>query len=167
MENNIDKAIQADIANDLKIAISLYEECLLEENSTLDVFLNLGIIYWDISFDYGASSNFIADGVFSEEEVAGFSSKYNETLNKAKLIYPDNVELEFWMKYIKELTNYSDHNSCGEFRKLVKRDPECLTPYFYLGVLCDDKSVAHQTQKLKAELLNTPTYKNKYLLSFL
>lgn len=169
MANFSSKALEADESGQLKEAIGYYEEAIKSGELSPKLFTNLIVIYWDLSFDYGANSNLLTEGIFTSDEVTGFDEKYKSLLGRSVKLFPDSVEIRFWDRYINEMITYSEHGSSDLFREFMRENPSFLTPLFYINSFSSGLTKEEMTKfnELKQDLIQSPTYMNRYVLSYM
>ncbi|OWW23515.1 hypothetical protein B4Q04_20160 [Zobellia sp. OII3] len=136
------------------------------EDSSIEDYLNLILLYWNISFDYGLESYCITNDIFSSEEISDFPSKVDRLFSEASKTYPNNKELLFWQMYIEEQNSYSNCKYKDEMLNLIYGH-RFLLPYFYLKVQCET-IIERELKELKQVLLQEKdSYKKDYVLSYL
>ncbi|WP_306350849.1 hypothetical protein [Flavobacterium sp. '19STA2R22 D10 B1'] len=147
-------------------SIDLYEDRLAQSNYSEDDFINLILIYWNISFDYGTESYCVSHNFFSEKEISKLPLRVEELFKIALQEYPRNLELLFWKIYIDEMILYSPGLYKDRMVDLLKKQ-EFLLPYFYLYVQCNEQNNLKLVE-LKKQLMNEDSnYKKMYILSYL
>ncbi|WP_340077894.1 hypothetical protein [Leptobacterium sp. I13] len=152
--------------DNIKNFIETYENNISSKRGSIDDYINLILLYWNISFDYGIESYCITHNIFTKEDIQIFPSKSETLLNDSLKKYPKNKELLFWKMYIEELNSYSYCIYKDEILRLIQ-DSEFLLPYFYLKVQCNIIN-EKELKKLKLTLLSErDSYKKEYILSYL
>lgn len=143
-----------------------YRNRIEEENHSVDDYINLILLLWNASFDYGFESYCINSGIFIAEETSNFPQEVEALFGKAFNEFPDDIELKFWKLYLDDLSNYSEclhRENMLEFLKIK----DFYLPYFYLYVQCDhlnDREIKNLKLILEQE---KESYKKNYMLSYL
>ncbi|MEO0901462.1 MAG: hypothetical protein AAFY00_05390, partial [Bacteroidota bacterium] len=93
----------------LKEMVSLYNKSINTDNNSVEDYINLILIYWNATFDYGFESYCITEGVFTENQILALPKKIDHLFEKASNLYPNNKELKFWKIYIEDLSKYFEY----------------------------------------------------------
>ncbi len=155
-------ALKNDLADNIREAIKYYEESITFGENIADAYKNLAFIYWILINDYG----FVTEHKFNPQEdlfdKAFTGWKYILEIGKEK--FPNDIEFDFWLKYMSHIMN-GEQFTPDECADLLRKDNTNLIPYFFLQQYIrqfEDKIIS-----LKKVLLNSPTQKNKYILSII
>ena len=150
----------------IKESIDLYKNNISLKNHTENDYINLILLFWNISFDYGLESYCITEKIFTENEISNFSKEIEILFDKAFNEYPDNKELQFWKLHIDDLSTYCECSHKEDMYNLLRIEDFHL-PYFYLYVQCDVLNI-QELKQLKIILLQEDdSYKKAYILSYL
>lgn len=149
--------LEADIRGDFLSAIKYYEESISQNEKQVDTYLNLAIIYWEIGWDYGISSYH----KINKDLIHVAAERYEVILEIAKKEFPNNIEVEFWRRYIDNI-NLGKEFSIEECETLVQRDKNSLVPYSYLYLYNKDK-YKNEVDKLYSIVSKELTEKNQYI----
>jgi hypothetical protein len=94
--NYLKAAIENDLNKNYLEAIEHYERSLtFLKNPPVESFSNLAFIYWKFATDFNLEVHYRIPQKWIE--VGG--RKYPETIRKGLYLYPNSLELNFWMKY--------------------------------------------------------------------
>ncbi|QSQ18776.1 hypothetical protein JY651_25800 [Pyxidicoccus parkwayensis] len=135
-------AISLEREGRIEQASTLYEEALASGERTLQVFLNLAILYWQ-STDPGLSS---ARGL-SPRFVAKAGARIPTLLSDARSEFPHSAEVEFWRRYI-AWADLGEPFSTDECRKLLHEAPSTLVPAMYLFSLSQGRECHQEALEL-------------------
>ncbi len=151
---------------DIQKSINLYSNNIKSEFHSFEDYINLILIYWNASFDYGFGSYCITQGIFSEDDILNLPKEVEVLFDKAFSEFPHNKELLFWNIYIYDLSNYSDCFHKSAIQDFLKIE-DFFLPYFYFYVQCNI-IIKDGIEKLKLDLVNEKSsYKKYYILSYL
>jgi len=160
--NYFKEAVEKDEQGNLIKAIDLYERCLsCNETAPLDAYLNLVLIYWQIT-DFG----FNASHTLDPELVRKAGERYKMVLKGANEAYPGNSEVRFWQLYC-------DHVSTGtgdienDCRTLIGNQSSNNTPALYLYAKSGGCLYKAEAEDLASSCKKCLTFKNRYMLSVL
>lgn len=174
-----EQATQADVNQDLRAAVHLYEQCAQADApaTTREVaLLNLLVLYWHCTFDYGVYSSLLADG-FTELELAHMYQRKTEIEQVLTAILLPSCETRFWVSYIQEEETYGDVSAAPTIAQLLQDCPEQALAAYYLvdraapRVMNPSAAGAPpwalvRVAQLQEELAHEPqTFKNRYLLN--
>ncbi len=173
-----EQATQADVNQDLRATVQLYEQCA--QTDTLAIreaaLLNLLLIYWDCTFDYGVYCGLLADG-FTELELAHMYQRKNEIQQVLAAAPFPSYEARFWGSYIREEESYGKESAQAIVAQLQHECPEePLAAYYVVDRaaprVADPSSAGAppwalaQLEQLQAGLARAPqTYKTRLILN--
>ena len=155
------KALIYDIDGNIIKAIDSYEKSI-KNNETSRSISNLLVMYWLIAFDLGFRQEYNLEG---KKEL--FLKAYDKLLGlKTYAIerYYDDVEINFWIRYINHIDGVRDF-SVSECKELISKGTSQLVPYFFL-IQYSSKYIGKAVE-LYNEIKKEQTVKNKYILSIL
>jgi len=122
----LEDAVAAERREDLKLAADIYENRLAEGNGSLDVILNLALLYWQV-LDPGLQ----AAARWGPDFFDRADRRYLELLAEAERQYPNSTEARFWRRYIRGIS-LGEPFDMEECRELLREDPTVLVPAMYL-----------------------------------
>ncbi|MBI4640130.1 MAG: hypothetical protein HY731_05520 [Candidatus Tectomicrobia bacterium] len=155
----VDEAIQKDVEGKVVEAANLYEEILKAGDAPLEVYLNLAVLYWEMT-DYGVNAGL----GLSLEFIQRAGKRYREVLRKAQEQFSMNPEILFWLLYCDFIT-LGEAPFVKQCEQLVK-EPHCsLVPYFYLYMAYNGRKYHQEAMKLLDHCQRRPTTKNCYISS--
>jgi len=150
----------------IKESVDLYRNNISLKNHSVNDYINLILLFWNISFDYGIESFCITEKIFTENEISNFSTVVEKLFSSAFKEFPNNEELQFWKVYIDDLSTYSECSHKEDMCNYISKDNFYL-PHFYLYVQCEIINIK-QLKQLKIVLLQEDdSYKKSYILSYL
>lgn len=150
----------------IKEAVKYYNEKNNLKNRSYDDYINMILLYWSISFDYGLESYCISQNIISEKNILELPNVVKKLINEGLVKFKDDPELKFWELYIDELNSYSVGKNKKEIRDLLKVY-DFILPFFYFYIQFDIIE-KEQLQILKKRLCNEKdSYKKYYILSYL
>lgn len=122
----LEDAIAADRREELVSAAAGYEEALAGGQASLEVLLNLAVLYWD------ATDPGMAAGLkLSRSFLATAGERYLELLAEALRRFPMSTEARFWSRYIRWL-DLDEPFSEDVCRDLLREDPTTLISAMHL-----------------------------------
>ncbi|WNG49632.1 hypothetical protein F0U60_40075 [Archangium minus] len=153
------EAIRLDREGRIEEAALLYEEALLAGERTLELFLNLVILYWQAT-DFGFSTHHRLGPGF----VATAGKRFPSLLREAGRAYPGSTEVRFWQKYIPwaDLGEYFAPEDC---RKLLLEDPSVLVPVVYLFNEREGREYREKAVELLQRCWEDGTTRSRYVAS--
>lgn len=153
------EAATADKAGMFEVAASAYEAALAGEKPSLELLLNLAVLYWQAT-DYGVASEKKLDAKF----VAMSAQRVPVLIHEAGRVCSQSVEVEFWKRYI-AWADFGDEFSVEECREFRRRSPDVLVPAMFIfaqsgGVECEGAAL-----ELLEQCKQNPTTRNRYVAS--
>jgi hypothetical protein len=173
------QATQADVNQDLRAAVQLYEQCAQTDalpHTREAALLNLLLIYWNCTFDYGLYCSLLAAG-YTESELEHMYRRKNEIEQVLTAAPFPSYEARFWVSYIREEESYGKESAHSTIAHLQHECPEePLAAYYVVNRAAPqvtDPSTAGapawalaQLEQLQAGLDREPqTFKNRRILS--
>ena len=158
--NYLLRAKNMDVAKDYLAAIHLYE-LAAQEQPTLEVLINLMYLYWSCAAYPFNASHGIPKWLI---EIAEF--RYNQIEKKAIELYPNDVSLRFWCRYLLHRTIFDDFTEEDVLAIMGDSKQSSLLPYMLL-YLFDMKKYKQQRDLLLAECRKELTAKNLYIISLI
>lgn len=133
-------AIEAEQAERFEEAARLYEALIRQEHPPLEGFVNLLVLYWQVT-EYG----FWVDSDLELGFVKYAAERLSEMLKSEAGQLSDNPQVDFWVKYIR-WADYGGALEVGECRKLLREHPEYLEPAMFVfsttqGADCEKEAV--------------------------
>lgn len=155
-------AIDKDINKQYNDAAVYYQKSIDENELNLEVYLNLGFLYW-IFQDYGFSTYY---NITEELGEIGYQ-KYPQIIEKGIQQFPNNVELHFWKRYFNHIF-FAEEFSEEDCKQLIEKydDKENIIPYFFL-YLFDKEKYIEKRNELLDKCNEHPTAKNIYIKSII
>lgn len=152
-------AIAADRDGRLLDAAGLYEGLLASKLHSLEVFLNLVVLYWQIT-DFGF---WTAKGL-SEEFVKRAGNRLQDLLNKDFKKYQDSAEVTFWKRYIL-WTDLGEPFSTADCVMLLESDESVIVPVMFLFAESEGKQWREQALELLDQCRANGTTRAQYVQS--
>ena len=138
---SLSDAHAADRAGRVESAAARYEEVLAAGDHSLQVLLNLALLYWQATDTGLAAANNIGPDFLTR---AG--RRTPELLDEATQVYPGSTAARFWKRYI-AWADLGEPLKVEECRQLLREDPAVLIPAMYVFVVSqgrDMKTEAHE-----------------------
>lgn len=110
----------------LEKAADLYEEAIAEGSASLCTFLNLIVLYWQVT-DFGFRAGMNLPLAF----VKRAGERFRELLSLARARFPGSTEVVFWSRYI-DWADLGTPLSTSECEDLLAANPADLTPALFL-----------------------------------
>lgn len=123
---SVETAIGADRNGELEAAAAAYERALAADQPSLELLLNLAILYWQAT-DAGLASA----KRLSVDFMATAGRRVPELLAEAERRFPVSAEPRFWKRYI-DWADLGEPFDPEECRDLIRQDPASHTPAMYL-----------------------------------
>lgn len=120
------EAIAADRRGELQSAAARYEEVLATGEPSLEVLLNLAILYWQATDAGMAAAKKLSPGF-----LATAGRRFPELLAEAERRFPTSTEPHFWRRYI-AWADLGEPFGGDECRDLRREDPAALVPAMHL-----------------------------------
>lgn len=154
-------ALDADRRGDLPLAAALYEELLAKGEASLEVLLNLAILYW-VATDPGMAAAIRWGADFWQTA----ARRFPELLSEAESRFPTSVEPRFWRRYIAwaDLGEPFDEDEC---RALLREDPANPLPALYLFATSHGKEAQTEALELLRRCREDGTTRAGYVVSVL
>jgi len=156
---SLQEARAAEERGELELAATIYEEILAEGNRTLDVFLDLAVMYWQAT-DFGL----IAAKNLSKEFISRAATRAPELLSEATLAFPESTEAEFWLAYIR-WADLGDALTVQQCKTLLQRDPGTLVPAMHVFGQTDGQDCIAEAMELRRQCATLKTRRCSYIVS--
>lgn len=155
------EALAAERVGDIESASVRYEEALMADCASLDVLLNLVVLYWQ-STDVGLA----AAKALSPSFLARAGSRIPQLLDEAERRFPASTEVRFWRRYIAwaDLGEELDGEDC---RQLLREDPATLVPAMHLFALSHGSEAEAEAHELLRSCRGEGTARARYIISVL
>lgn len=156
---NVDDALTADRAGDLKRAAARYEELLASGAADLDTWLNLAVLYW-----HATDPGMAAAQKLPRELLAKAGERFPELLAEAERRFPGRTEPRFWGRYVAwaDLGEPFDRAECLE---LLREDPESLVPAMHVFAVSQGKDSEAEARELLRRCHADGTTRSRYVAS--
>lgn len=158
---NLEAAIAADRAGEFESAAALYEEVLAAGDASLQVLLNLALLYWQVTDPGLAAGNHLPVNFFA---TAGH--RIPALLAEAARLYPGSTAVTFWTRYI-AWADLGEPLDIEECRVLLHEDPTVLAPAMYLFVSTYGREAATEARQLLQQCREEGTTGARYVVSVL
>ena len=152
-------AIAADRDGRLIDAAELYEELLAEEAHSLEVFLNLSVLYWQVS-DFG----FWTGKGLPEKFVKHAGGRLHDLLGVEFYAYRECVEARFWKKYIL-WADLGEEFTAEECEGMLRSNQRVVSPFMFLFAETKGNHYREQAMELLAECRAERTTRARYVQS--
>jgi hypothetical protein len=157
--NMRDDAIAADRDGRLLNAADLYEKVLEREGRSLEIFLNLAVLYWQVS-DFG----FWAEKGLPEKFVKHAGVRLYDLLDAEFNAYRKCEEARFWKKYIL-WADLGEEFSAEECEDMLRNDQCAVSPVMFLFAESKGKHYREQAMELLAQCQVECTTRARYVQS--
>ncbi|MFN0246109.1 MAG: hypothetical protein ACKV2T_04325 [Kofleriaceae bacterium] len=152
-------AVAADRNGELELAAARYEQVLADGEASLDVLMNLAVLYWQAT-DPGMS----AAKKLSRDFLAIAGSRCPELLDEAQRRFPKSTEPRFWRQYI-AWADLGEPFEDDECRNLLREDPASLVPAMRLFSISDGKEAEPEALELLRRCQEDRTTRANYVVS--
>lgn len=152
-------AVVADRKGELQLAAAGYEEVLAGGEVSLEVLLNLAVLYWQAT-DPGMA----AAKKLSSDFLATAGRRFPELLAEAQQRYPTSTEPRFWRRYI-AWADLGEPFGSDECRKLLREDPATLVPAMHLFAISNGKEAKAEALELLRRCQEDGTTRARYVAS--
>lgn len=156
------KAIDLDVKEDYEHAIELYERIIQSDLHEIDAYINLSFLYWEIACEFPFRNEYN----ISNETFDISYKRYNEVLNIAINIFPNNAELHFWKAYFPHIILGEELPKDEVLHIISTYEKTNLVPYFFLYLFHKER-YKEERQLLLKECEILPTAKNLYIKSII
>jgi len=158
--NLIEVALEYDRNNKPLKAALTYEEIVQLNESNLEIFLNLAVIYF-LMMDYG----FAEYHKISDEYLEKAEENFYKILKLAEKKFGRKSEIEFWKYYYKYIVIGEDI-STKVFEDIAKSG-DSLIPFFHLFVLEKGSRYRKEATQLYEKIKLGRTARERYIKSVL
>lgn len=145
---------------------NIYSEKVASKRGSIDDYVSLILLYWDVYFDYGIQSYCVTNNIFTEKKIMEFDLEIQRLFEDSSVLFSDNSELVFWRMFIEEQKTFSPEMYRNDIIALLEK-PNFLLPYFYLYVQCDIKDRVGLIELKKQLGTKENNYKKHYIFSYL
>lgn len=152
-------ALAADRAGRVESAAARYEELLAAGDHTLQILLNLALLYWQATDPGLAAAKNISPEFF---EKAG--RRTPELLEEAIQLYPGSAAARFWKRYI-GWADLGEPLSVEECRRLLREEPAEITPVMYVFTVSQGRAMKTEAQELLQKCREDGTTGARYVAS--
>jgi len=156
---NFEEAVAADRAGDLQSAAAGYEKMLAGGEGSLQILLNLAILYWQAT-GFGLAAAKKLSPVF----MATAGRRFSELLAEAQLRFPESAEARFWQRYI-AWADLGEPFGSDECRQLLLEDPATLVPAIHLFAVSQGSEAEVEARELLLRYRDDRTTLARYVIS--
>lgn len=155
-------AIDADIKGDFAGAIVLYSALHDERALSADGFSNLVFLCWQVT-DYG----FLVRHSIDDRYVESCGRKLHTLICEHDNPFPDDVTVEFWIKYTKWIAYGDEELTLASCRAMRHRDPLALD--LALGLFCFSNGLEEEAnaRELRRQCALRGTHRDEYTVAVL
>jgi hypothetical protein len=158
---SLSQALAADQAGDIESAAAEYETIITTGDLSLQVLLNLAVLYWQAT-DIGlAAAKKLSHGFFQTA-----ARRFPELLEQARQQFPDSTEAQFWEKYI-AWADLGEKLDSDDARRMLREDPATLVPAMLLFALSGGKEAQTEAAELLHCCKQDGTTRARYIISVL
>jgi hypothetical protein len=154
-----DEAVRADRMGEMQLAATRYEALLGDAEVSVDVLLNLAILYWQAT-DPGIA----ASKRLSPEFLGLAASRVPTLLAVARTRYQDRTEPRFWDRYI-AWADLGEPLTLHECRHLLEQQPSELTPAMHIFALTEGNEARREALELLRWCARERTTRANYVAS--
>lgn len=154
------EALAADACDDLFRTADFYEAAIRSGNTSLDVLLNLAVLYWE-ACDPGEARVAARRDFF---QLAGRRSY--ELLDQAVATYPSSVEARFWRAFVRGIS-LGEPFDLSDARELLRQEPTCLVPAFFVFGQTKGDEAPRAAADLLIQVRDGATYRDRYVRRYL
>ncbi len=149
----------ADRTGEIERAAVLYEEAISAGSPSLQLLLDLALLYWQAT-DPGVAAAKHLDAKFLRH--AGLRTQ--ELLIQAARAFPESTAVRFWMRYIAwaDLCEPFDAHDC---RQLLREDPSVRLPAMHVFALSGGTDMRDEARELLANSRDEGTAGARYVVS--
>jgi hypothetical protein len=133
-------ALTADRAGEYESAAALYEETLRAGTASLEVILNLALLYWQAS-DPGTPG-------LGREFLSMADRRLPELLDEACRRFPDSTAARFWSRYIAWADWGGEMLSKAECSQLLQENPNELAPVMSIFEISNGQELIVEAREL-------------------
>ena len=153
------EARAADRAGDLECAAARYEEALAAGDHSLQVLLDLAVLYWQ-STDPGLA----AAKKLGQDFLTTAGRRTPELLEEAARAFPGSTAVRFWNQYIRwaELGEPFDVEDC---KQLLREDPTFLVPAMHVFATSQGQGMQLEAHELLRQCREDGTTGSRYVVS--
>lgn len=155
---NLQEALAADRAGELELAAAHYEKVLAGEES-LQVLLNLAILYWQAT-DVGLA----AAKRLGLDFLATAGKRFPELLAQAQRRFPGSTEARFWKRYV-AWADLGESLGTEECRQLLREDPATLVPAMHLFATSNGGQAREEAKEVLRQCGEDGTTRARYVAS--
>lgn len=156
---NLRDAVAADRTGDPPLAAARYEEMLAGGEASLEVLVNLAVLYWQAT-DPGMA----AGKKLSPDFLATAGRRIPELLAEAERRFPASTEPRFWRRYI-AWAELDEPFSSDDCRDLLREDPAALVPAMVLFADSQGTEAEQQALELLRRCREDGTTRAQYVIS--
>lgn len=141
-------------------AAEAYERAIMENDASLDTFLNLAVLYFECT-----DGGYAAQHRLPNEFMRSSFERANDILTKAEARFGKHPEIDFWRYYFKYVVLGDEHfvDAC---RRLAQSSSS-LVPYFYLFPRPGGLEYRREAEELLNQVREGLTAKDRYIRSIL
>lgn len=155
----LSEARAADRAGELQSAAELYEQALATGDHSLQVLLDLALLYWQ-STDPGLA----AAKKLESEFLARAGIRARELLGEAVRAHPVSTASRFWQRYI-EWADLGEPLDAEECKRLLREDPTVLIPAMHVFAESQGRDMQAEAHELLEKCRDDGTTGARYVVS--
>jgi hypothetical protein len=152
-------AVGADRKGELQLAAAGYEGVLAGGEASLEVLLNLAVLYWQAT-DTGMA----AAKKLNPDFLVTAGGRFPELLAEAQRRFPMSTEPRFWRRYI-AWADLGEPFGGDECRELLREDPATLVPAMHLFAVSHGKEARAEALELLRRCNEDGTTRARYVAS--
>ena len=156
---SLSDAHAADRAGSVESAAARYEEVLAAGDYSLQVLLNLALLYWQATDPGLAAAKNIGPDFLTR---AG--RRTPELLEEATRLYPGSTAPRFWKRYI-AWADLGEPLNVEECRQLLREDPAVLIPAMHVFAVSQGRDMKKEAHELLQQCRENGTTGARYAVS--
>ena len=156
---SLSDARAADRAGEVESAAARYEEVLAAGDHSLEVLLNLALLYWQATDPGLAAAKNIGP-----DFLAKAGRRTPELLEEATRVYPGSTAARFWKRYI-AWADLGEPLDLEECRQLLQEDSTVLVPAMYVFATSKGQDMQTEAHELLRQCLKDGTTGARYVVS--
>jgi hypothetical protein len=154
-----ERAVEADVSGDIRLAIDLYEELVVSAEATIRDYVNLAFLYWQCT-EFGFASAMKLD----EDFIARSEQRHVDMLGEAEERFGPNPEVQFWRRYL-AWAYLGEPDFTVEAKRMLAEGVTAAA--FYLFTVSDGKECRDEALDILEAARSVPTHMSKYVASII
>ena len=152
-------ARMADRAGEIECAAAQYEEVLAAGDHSLEVLLNLALLYWQATDPGLAAAKNIGPDFLTK---AG--RRTPELLEEATRLHPGSTAVQFWKQYI-AWADLGEPLDVDECKRLLREAPAVLVPVMHVFAASQGRDMKREAHALLEQCRDDGTTGARYVAS--